>query len=179
MDSRGTPILYNYLKKYQENPRSRIFAPLAEAYRKAGLIEEAIEIAKEGLAVHPNFVGGKVALARAYFDKKQYKDVISLLSTVVSEVPDNLVAQRLLAESGLMLGHIKIALESYKMILYYHPHDQETTRLVWELESQVYNKSESIVKPSNNEIDSPVIDPLKRQRAIEVLRRLLSAVQQS
>ena len=57
------PIIYEYLKKYQEDPSSRVFAPLAESYRKAGLADEAIEIAREGLRVHPNFVGGRVALA--------------------------------------------------------------------------------------------------------------------
>ena len=63
MDNKNfSPMIYDYLKKYQEDPTSRVFAPLAEAYRKAGLIDEAIEIAREGLRVHPNFVGGRVAL---------------------------------------------------------------------------------------------------------------------
>src|SRR3954470_6886467 len=99
-----SPLIYNYLKKYQEDPNSRVFAPLAEAYRKAGLIDEAIEIAREGLRVHPGFVGGRVALARALFDKKSYEEVVKELTPVVRDVPDNLVAQRLLAESCLMQG---------------------------------------------------------------------------
>ena len=133
-----SPLIYDYLKKYQEDPTSRIFAPLAEAYRKAGLVDEAIEIAREGLRVHPNFVGGRVALARALFEKRNYEEVVDGLAVVVREVPDNLVAQRLLAESSLMLGRVAEALSAYKMLLYYNPTDPETARVVAELEAQAY-----------------------------------------
>lgn len=139
MDNKSfSPLIYDYLKKYQEDPTSRIFAPLAEAYRKAGLVDEAIEIAREGLRVHPNFVGGRVALARALFEKRQYDEVVNELAIVVREVPDNLVAQRLLAESSLMLGRIAEALSAYKMLLYFNPADPETARVVSELETQAY-----------------------------------------
>jgi predicted Zn-dependent protease len=115
-----SPLIYDYLKKYQEDPTSRIFAPLAEAYRKAGLVDEAIEIAREGLRVHPNFVGGRVALARALFEKRLYEEVVDGLGVVVREVPDNIVAQRLVAESCLMLGRVAEALSAYKMLLYFN-----------------------------------------------------------
>ncbi len=131
-----SPIIYSYLKKYQEDPTSRVFAPLAEAYRKAGLVDEAIEIAREGLQVHPNFVGGLVALARALFDKKLYEEVITELTPIIQDVPDNLVAQRLLAESCLMLGRVAEALGAFKMLLYFSPGDEETAELVRELEAQ-------------------------------------------
>jgi tetratricopeptide (TPR) repeat protein len=133
-----SPLIYDYLKKYQEDPTSRIFAPLAEAYRKAGLVDEAIEIAREGLRVHPNFVGGRVALARALFEKRLYEEVVEGLGVVVREVPDNLVAQRLVAESCLMLGRVSEALSAYKMLLYFNPTDVETARVVSELEAQAY-----------------------------------------
>src|SRR6185312_9547163 len=95
-------LIYHYLKKYQDDPSSRVFAPLAEAYRKAGLINEAIEVARDGLRIHPRFMGGRVALARALFDKRCYQEVVDELNTVVQDIPDNLVAQRLLADSNLM-----------------------------------------------------------------------------
>ena len=135
-----SPLLYSYLKKYQDEPTSRVFAPLAEAYRKAGLVDEAIEIAREGLRVHPSFVGGRVALARALFDKKSYSEVLTELATVVEEAPDNLVAQRLFADSALMVGEVAAALGSYKMLLYFSPEDQETARIVQEMESQAYEQ---------------------------------------
>jgi tetratricopeptide (TPR) repeat protein len=144
----GSPQIYTYLRKYQADPTSRVFAPLAEAYRKAGLVDEAIEIAREGLRVHPSFVGGRVALSRALFDKQLYADVVKELKQILEDVPDNLVAQRLTAESQLMLGNVPDALSSYKMLLYFNPHDSETAKIVWELESQLYENGEVLVRKS-------------------------------
>jgi tetratricopeptide (TPR) repeat protein len=140
------PLIYGYLKKYQDDPTSRVFAPLAEAYRKAGLIDEALDIAREGLKIHPNFVGGRVALARALFDKGLYVEVIDELNVVTRDVPDNLVAQRLLAESSLMLGRVADALGAYKMLLYFSPEDPDTAKLVRELETQAYEQGALVLR---------------------------------
>jgi tetratricopeptide (TPR) repeat protein len=140
------PQIYEYLRRYQEDPSSRVFAPLAEAYRKSGLVDEAIEIAREGLILHPGFIGGRVALARALFDKKNYQEVVDELAPVVRDVPDNLVAQRIIAESYLMLGHVADALVAYKMLLYFSPSDPETAKLVQELEEQAYEKGTLVLR---------------------------------
>jgi tetratricopeptide (TPR) repeat protein len=191
------PMIYTYLKKYQEDPSSRVFAPLAEAYRKAGLTDEAIEIAREGLRVHPNFVGGKVALARAYFDKKQYEDVVQELKSVVLDVPDNLIAQRLIAESYLMLGRLAEAIGAYKMLLYFSPQDADTAKMVKELENQAYEKGTLVlrtdppppakvdgfnVRPARGAIDSDpeVIQEKKKAgliRKIEFLQDMLQKLE--
>jgi tetratricopeptide (TPR) repeat protein len=153
-----SPILYEYLKRYQEDPTSRVFAPLAEAYRKAGMIEEAIEIAREGLRVHPNFLGGKVALARALFDHEEYCEVLSLMQDVVREAPDNLVAQRLLAESALLLGLQNEALQAYKMLLYYQPQDAEVGKIVEEIEEQAYQQGGLLLRTDPRVLPSPEED---------------------
>lgn len=140
------PILYHYLRKYQEDPTSRIFAPLAEAYRKANQVDQAIEIAREGLKIHPGFIGGKVALARALFDKQLYDEVIEELRPVVQDAPDNLVAQRLVAESHLIQGHDTEALAAYKMLLYFVPQDTEAAKIVQELEVKAYESGALVLR---------------------------------
>lgn len=186
------PLIYKYLKKYQEDPHSRIFAPLAEAYRKAGLIDEAILIAKEGLQIHPRFIAGRVSLARALFDKRQYQEVIDELSPWVDEIPDNLVAQKLLAESYLVLGRVAESLSAYKMLLYFVPQDGETARLVQELEAQAYEKGALVLRtdleqttfseysesPINQAISSdPEFIRSKKIKKIEFLQSLLQKVE--
>jgi tetratricopeptide (TPR) repeat protein len=186
------PVIYKYLKKFQDDPNSRVFAPLAEAYRKAGLVDEAIKIAQEGVKIHPGFVGGRVALARAYFDKRLYREVVDELAGIVQDVPDNLVAQRLLAEAHLILGEIAPALSAYKMLLYFSPQDVETGKLVQELESQAYEKGVLVLRtdpvptplPQFNERSAsdalgaaPDIQRAKKIRQIEMLQRLLQKVE--
>ena len=185
-----SPMIYDYLRKFQDDPSSRIFAPLAEAYRKSGLADEAIKIAREGLAVHPGFVGGRVALARALFDKKLYLEVITELSPVVQEVPDNLVAQRVLAESCLMMGRLSEALGAYKMLLYFTPDDTETAKLVQEIEAQAYEKGTlqlrtdpapvedfSIQKAQNAIQSDPSQQRQKWIQGIETLQTMLQRVE--
>jgi tetratricopeptide (TPR) repeat protein len=162
-----SPIIYDYLKKYQQDPTSRVFAPLAEAYRKSGLYDEAIEIAREGLRVHPGFIGGRVALARALFDKKLYSEVVDELAPVTQDVPDNLVAQRLYAESCLMLGRVAEALSAYKMLLYFSPEDSETGRIVKELEAQAYEQGTLVLRTDPKPAPLPDYSIRDAQGAIE------------
>jgi tetratricopeptide (TPR) repeat protein len=162
-----SPQIFGYLKKYQDDPTSRVFAPLAEAYRKAGLVNEAIEIAREGLRVHPNFVGGRVALARALFDNRSYEEVVQELSSVVQDAPDNLVAQRLLAESCLMLGRVVEALGAYKMLLFFAPHDPETAQIVQELEAQAYDQGALVLRTDPPAEPLPEFSEQQAQEAID------------
>jgi predicted Zn-dependent protease len=159
------PVIYQYLKKYQEDPSSRVFAPLAEAYRKAGLVNEAIEIARDGLKLHPRFMGGRVALARALFDKKLYQEVIDELSPIVQDIPDNLVAQRLLAESHLIQGRVAESLSAYKMLLYFSPLDHEVAQIVQELEAQAYEGGALVLR--TDPVSLPEFDVRSAQTAIE------------
>jgi tetratricopeptide (TPR) repeat protein len=87
-----------YRQILAREPTSLIFAALAEAYRKRSLLRQAIEVCRRGLRAHPNFLSGRVALARAYAEAGQTELARKELEKVVSSAPDNLAAQRLLAE---------------------------------------------------------------------------------
>jgi tetratricopeptide (TPR) repeat protein len=182
-----SPQIFSYLKKYQDDPQSRVFAPLAEAYRRSGLVDEAIEIAREGLRIHPTFVGGRVALARALFDRQSYDEVIAELEKVVQDVPDNLVAQRLFAESCLMRGRVLEALSSFKMLLFFAPQDAEVVKMVKELEGQAYDQGALVLRtdlpefhetPAAAAVDSdPLMQREKWVKRIEKLQLMLQRVE--
>ena len=50
--------------RYRDNPKGRNFAPLADAYRKAGLIDNAVELCQTGLKLHPDYVSAYIVYAR-------------------------------------------------------------------------------------------------------------------
>lgn len=92
------PEINKYLSILSKDPNSIVFAPLAEAYRKAGMLDEAIATAKDGLQLHPNYLSGLVALGRAYYDKGMLREAEAELEQVVKIAPDNIIAANILAE---------------------------------------------------------------------------------
>ena len=128
------PYFREYLRRYQEDPSSRIFAPLAEAYRRLGHYEEAIEVCREGLKLHPDFHGARVTLAKCYLDKRHFVEGRLELEKVVQGVPENFLAQKLLGEVCEELGDLGAAVHSYKMALLLSPNDVALSEKVFHLE---------------------------------------------
>jgi len=144
------PYFREYLRRFREDPTSRVFAPLAEAYRRLGRVDEAIEICREGLEHHPDFQGGRVALAKCYLDKKMFADARVELERVVQFVPENLLAQRLLGDVYLQLGLRPAALHCLKMALLLSPTDVTLAEKVHQLEKEIET---GISRPPREEED--------------------------
>ena len=92
------PEINKYLAILSKDPGSMVFAPLAEAYRKAGMLAEAIATAQDGLKLRPDYVSGMVALGRAYFEKGLLAEARENLEKVLVIAPDNIIAAGILEE---------------------------------------------------------------------------------
>ena len=88
--------IQKYEKMLEEDPHSRAFAPLAEAYRKAGNLEDAIRVAEAGLEVHPEYTGGLVVLGRTLYEKKEFDRAAEVLKKAVTETPESYLGQKFL-----------------------------------------------------------------------------------
>lgn len=75
-------------REIAENPGSPSFPRLAEAYRRAGQVERAESIAKQGLAQTPERLGGRVALALAMLDKGEITLATQELARIMENVPE-------------------------------------------------------------------------------------------
>lgn len=134
-DLKISETLLKYQEVYDKDPHSKIFAPLAEAYRKAGQLEMAFSIAKRGCLEHPSFASGLVTLSRILIDTHDFEDAISNLKTAVELSPDNFLAHKLLGETYIQLKQPKKALQVFKMALYLDPQDAFAKKMVKKLES--------------------------------------------
>ncbi len=127
------------IKKYTEelakNPKSRVFVPLADAYRAMGKTEEAIEIARKGVSHYPHYVGGKMALARAYFENGEGENARTLLEGILHTAPDNLLANRILAEIYQQEGQGPKAIPLLKRLLTLEPGDSYVSSMLAEIET--------------------------------------------
>ena len=84
--------------RFQQNPKGRNFAPLADAYRKAGLIDNAIGLCQEGLKLHPDYVSAYIVYARCLVDKKDDAAAQDVFKKVLELDGENIIALRGLAE---------------------------------------------------------------------------------
>ena len=88
--------LERYLRIFQENPDSRVFAPLADLYRRLGRLKEAEDIVRDGMERHPYYAGGRVAFANILLDSGRFDEALNEASQVVTYYPDNLLARKIL-----------------------------------------------------------------------------------
>lgn len=151
------------IKKYEEtlakDPKSFCFAPLSDLYRKNGLLDEAITVAKTGCEMHPGYVGGFMALGRAYFEKGEKIESIAALERVIQVTPDNHLAQKLLSQLYTETGDAVSAVRSLRSILSTNPNDAESQLLLDSLKSDnigfedsLPNDLESFFSADTNEI---------------------------
>ena len=56
-----------YREMLQQDPRSRAFFLLAEAFQEAGLCKEAVAVLREGLQWHPDFLEARMLLVQILF----------------------------------------------------------------------------------------------------------------
>ena len=118
------------IKKYEDillnDPNSFCFAQLSELYRKLGLLDDAIFVAKRGVEMHPDYVGGHLALGKAYFDKGLKPDSREALERVVRSTPENYSAQKLLSQLYLELNDVDLAKKTLQRVLELNPEDVES-----------------------------------------------------
>jgi tetratricopeptide (TPR) repeat protein len=97
--------------RWRENPKGRNFAPLADAYRKAGLIDNAVDLLQNGLKLHPDYVSAHIVYARCLIDKKDDAGAQEVFRKVLTLDGENIIALRGLAEIAERNGRAEEAVE--------------------------------------------------------------------
>jgi tetratricopeptide (TPR) repeat protein len=156
-----SPEIERHMQILRKDPKSPVFAILSEAYRKGGLLDEAIATALEGLKHNPNYISGRVALGRAYFDKGELDKAIEELKKVIKSTPDNIISHKLIADIYIKKSDIPSATQELKTILYLSPDDKEAKKLIDTFSKPLpVNKEEQLVsEPSRPE--QPMEEPRK------------------
>jgi tetratricopeptide (TPR) repeat protein len=120
-------------RRVQKDPASIAFAQLAEECRRAGRPQEAIDVCRAGLAIHPGYLSARVTLGRALFSMGKLEAAHAELSQVLKGAPENLAAIRGLAEIYRRQGALPDALLQYRAALRLAPNDPDLEQSVIEL----------------------------------------------
>ncbi len=112
-----------YEERLKSNPASYCFAPLAEVYLKAGLLDDALAVARAGVIRYPGFVAGQMALARVCHQKGFVDECRRALEVVTGAVPEQAEAQRMLARLYSESGRDQEAGSALQTLLEFCPED--------------------------------------------------------
>lgn len=151
--------------RFQSEPGGRIFASLADAYRRAGDLERARELVEGGLARHPTFVSGHVVAGCVHRDRGDEASAIAAFRRALELDPENVVALRNLAELDESAGRLAQALRWYGTLQALELRDPEIDERLAELRARV---AEAVTEPEAREPEPEAAAELWREAAGEV-----------
>jgi tetratricopeptide (TPR) repeat protein len=131
------PRVESLRRRVQQDPSSIAFAQLAEEYRRAGRLQEAVSTARAGLGVHPAYHSARVTLGRALLELNQFEDAQREFEQVLKGAPENLAAIKGLAEAHHRQGDLVKALAQYRVALTIARHDPDIEQSISNLARKV------------------------------------------
>lgn len=152
--------------RVEKDPNSRLFLPLAEEYRKTGMLDEAISVILGGLERQPGYTSARVALGRIYLEKDMVGEARDEFEKVVSVIPDNLFSHKKLAEIYRGRGETLKAIDEYRKVIQLNPLDEDAKISLEEIEGRPMGREEIIFPlespleavPDVGEIEAPAIE---------------------
>jgi tetratricopeptide (TPR) repeat protein len=125
MTDRSQTDLDDLFDRYRAAPESHVFAPVADACRKAGMLEEALEICARGVGLHPRYASGYVVQGKCLYAAGRAGDAQAAFDRVLELDPKNLVALKYLGILHAERGDNVRAREYFEHILALDPDDRE------------------------------------------------------
>jgi tetratricopeptide (TPR) repeat protein len=127
-------------RRVQQDPSSIAFAQLGEELRRASMFQEAVDVCRTGLNVHPTYLSARVTLGRALVELQQFEEAQQELEQVLQSAPENLAAIRGLADVFHRQGALTEALAQYRAALALARHDPDLEQTIADLARQVEPK---------------------------------------
>lgn len=88
----------------EANPRSQIFAALAEAYRKLGDLKSALDACNDGIKLHPDYGSAYLVLAKVARDQKRFAEAEQAATRAIHLEGRTRSAELLLSDVYLQTG---------------------------------------------------------------------------
>lgn len=150
-----SPDISKLAEKLAKDPSSKLFIPLAEEYRRSGMLDEAIQVLSDCLKANPNYMTARVSLGKMLLEKGNILEAQIEFERVVQAVPDNLFAHKKLAEIYQNIGDMENLLKEYKIIISLSPKDKDVMKAIDDLEGNP-DRMTPVVKTTHTvEIDKP------------------------
>jgi tetratricopeptide (TPR) repeat protein len=113
-----------YEARLRREPSSQAYAALGEAYRRAGRLDDAIAVCRQGLERHPGYSTTRFVLAKACRDRGDAAAARAEIARFLEAEPDHEPALRLVVECALSLGDPVGGLEPLRRLAVLDPQDR-------------------------------------------------------
>ncbi len=149
----------NLEERLAKSPDSFCFAQLADVYLKVGLVDDALHIARQGVAKHPGYLSGQRALSLSCHAKGLDDEALAALKLVVKAMPEDISSQKLLGRLLADAGNQEAASQAFRAALEFAPDDVECR-----IELESLERSAGVIKSSSEsdeDDDEEIIEDLE------------------
>ncbi len=123
--SAGRTTLETLRERYEREPGSKLFMPLADQLRMRGEYGEAIGLCMRGKDLYPRYVSCRVLLGRCLMELGMREEARRELEEVLELDRENVVSLRVMAEILRAQGRLEEATDYYRAALRINPVDMD------------------------------------------------------
>lgn len=120
----NSALIEDLERQFSENPR-RVFARLANEYRKSGNLDGAIALCREHVPKHPGYISGHIVLGQAFFESGALEDARQSFDAALQLDPENIIALRHLGDIARQSGELDEASSWYRRLLEVDPQNED------------------------------------------------------
>jgi tetratricopeptide (TPR) repeat protein len=119
-----------YEERLEKDPASLGFALLADLYRKAGRVDDAIAVCRDGLIRHPQYTTARLILAKALMSRQNFTGALVEIEAILRASPNDVQCHRLASEVQRRLGRMEDAVGHLERAASLDPGDRESRALL-------------------------------------------------
>lgn len=130
VDAALTAAIRRHEERLARDPSSLAFAQLADAYRKAGRLGEAVAACRDGLVRYPQYATARLILAKALMAAGDLEQAAAETDTILETNAKDVQAHRLAAEIHRRRGRIDAAVQHLETVVKLDENDRESRALL-------------------------------------------------
>lgn len=136
MDEQILISMKGYLQRLRRDEHQKIYAPLADCYRRTGLLTDAEDTANTGLDVFPSYLLCREVLGKVFFKRGKLKEAKEQLEKVARIIKDSPELSRVLGKLYIQLEAKEDAIRHLEFVLEKDPFDFEVHNLLVEIKRE-------------------------------------------
>jgi len=144
MDAEIIRMIERYISQLERDPRQKVYAPLADSYRRASLLSDAEDTCHKGLNMFPGYLRCREVLGKIYIRKSLLEEARKELEKVAQVITDSHDLNRTLGRLYYKLNEFDLAQQLLQKIVEKDPFDFEAKNILTEIQRKISGEEEEI-----------------------------------